>query len=93
MTSPGADNRLATSTASFSVSARDAVCPAALNAANEVAVQAFLDRRLRFTDIVTVAREVMDKHPFVEHPSLEEIIQTDNDARLAADELILEKAI
>jgi len=65
--------------------------PAALNAANEVTVQAFLDGRLCFTDITTIAAEVMSTHHFVESPTLDDILQTDGDARAAAGQLAKRK--
>ncbi|MBQ5940819.1 1-deoxy-D-xylulose-5-phosphate reductoisomerase [Massilia sp. AB1] len=58
--------------------------PALLNAANEVAVQAFLDRAIGFRDIDRVIRQVMDE---VEHgpaPSIEAVLDQDTRARAAA---------
>ena len=64
---------------------RGGTAPAALNAANEVAVRAFLEKRLRFPDIVDIAGEIMLTHRFEENPTLEDILQTDRDAREAAE--------
>src|ERR1041385_6853747 len=58
--------------------------PAVLNAANEVAVDAFCDRRIGFEDISRTVARVMDRHPLVEHPSLEEILAADAWARAEA---------
>jgi 1-deoxy-D-xylulose-5-phosphate reductoisomerase len=55
--------------------------PAVLNAANEVAVEAFLDGRIPFPRIWETVARVMDKCPFVAHPGLEELIETDRMAR------------
>lgn len=55
--------------------------PAVLNAANEVAVAAFIARRISFPGIWEVVAEVMDAHPVIAHPSLEEILAADAEAR------------
>src|SRR5437870_6512189 len=55
--------------------------PAVMNAANEVAVAAFLDRRLRFPDIWHVVEEVMNQHTAVAHPNLDAILEADQWAR------------
>ncbi|MGB8953431.1 MAG: 1-deoxy-D-xylulose-5-phosphate reductoisomerase [Candidatus Aminicenantales bacterium] len=55
--------------------------PVALNAANEVAVSAFLDRRIRFPDISTVIRGAMDGHQVESVRSLEEIFEVDRKMR------------
>ena len=55
--------------------------PAVLNAANEVAVEAFLDRRIKLTDIVPITEGAMDRHKNCKHPSLGEILAADQWAR------------
>jgi len=55
--------------------------PAVLNAANEVAVEAFVNRRLDFPGIFSLVRRVMDHHSLVEHPTLEQILAADLWAR------------
>jgi 1-deoxy-D-xylulose-5-phosphate reductoisomerase len=55
--------------------------PAVLNAANEVAVEAFLNRRIKLTDIVPLVECAMDRHENRKHPSLEEIFAADQWAR------------
>lgn len=58
--------------------------PAVLNAANEVAVEEFLQRRLGFRDISTLIEHVMNEHePFAE-PSLDAIVAADGWARETA---------
>ena len=54
---------------------------AVLNAANEVAVEAFLAGKIRFTQIVQVCREMLDQHQFDAKPSLEQLMQLDLWAR------------
>src|SRR5438309_3463515 len=55
--------------------------PAVMNAANEIAVAAFLDRRMRFPDIWHVVEEVMNQHTAVAHPNLDAILEADQWAR------------
>ena len=55
--------------------------PAVMNAANEIAVAAFLDRQVRFPDIWRVVEEVMNRHTPVAHPDLDAILQADQWAR------------
>jgi 1-deoxy-D-xylulose-5-phosphate reductoisomerase len=58
--------------------------PAVFNAANEVAVEAFVNRKINFPQITETVRRVMDAHPVVEHPTLEKILEADAWARRAA---------
>ena len=62
---------------------------AVLNAANEEAVQAFMDSKICFTDIVRVVSEVLDQTSFVTNYSLEEIIEIDKKARRMAGQICL----
>jgi 1-deoxy-D-xylulose-5-phosphate reductoisomerase len=55
--------------------------PAVLNAANEVAVQRFLDREVSFGQIPRLVRTAMDLHEPRPHPTLEEILEADRWAR------------
>ena len=54
---------------------------AVLNAANEVAVAAFLDRKIRFTDIARINEETLGRTTLRECVSLEEYRRTDREAR------------
>lgn len=69
---------------------RGETAPAALNAANEIAVQAFLDRRLRFLDIARLVEETIEmaeKAGFITRAqALDEVIAVDREARRLADE-------
>jgi 1-deoxy-D-xylulose-5-phosphate reductoisomerase len=58
--------------------------PAVMNAANEVAVAAFLDRQVRFPDIWQIVEEAMNRHTSVAHPNLDAILQADQWARREA---------
>src|SRR5215468_769161 len=55
--------------------------PAVMNAANEVAVAAFLDRQIRFPSIWEIVEEMMNRHTSVAHPSLDAILAADQWAR------------
>jgi 1-deoxy-D-xylulose-5-phosphate reductoisomerase len=61
--------------------------PAVLNAANEVAVGAFLDRRIAFIRIESVVRETLDQHQVKSSPGLDDILKADQWARQSAEEL------
>ena len=62
--------------------------PAVLNAANEVAVDAFCERRINFPKITETVARTMEAHQLVAHPSLEEILSADDWARSAAAEMV-----
>lgn len=62
--------------------------PAILNAANEVAVQAFLDGRMGFRMIDRLIERVMDKLPHGEVDSIEAVLHKDAAARSLANELM-----
>jgi 1-deoxy-D-xylulose-5-phosphate reductoisomerase len=55
--------------------------PAVLNASNEIAVQAFCDHQISFTDIWETVSRVMEAHEFIEQPTLEQILAADSWAR------------
>ena len=58
--------------------------PAVLNASNEIAVQAFCDHQISFTDIWETVSRVMEAHEFIEQPTLEQILAADSWARESA---------
>ena len=58
--------------------------PAVLNAANEVAVEAFCQRSIGFEQISRTVAGVMKRHELVEHPSLDQILLADAWARAEA---------
>lgn len=61
---------------------------AVLNAANEIAVQAFLDQRVRFTDIPVIIEHVLTNMPVVEPDSLSIVQRQDAKARAMAMQYI-----
>jgi len=62
--------------------------PGAMNAANEVAVAAFLERRVSFPSIWQIVEEVMNRHTSVAHPALDAILQADQWARAEAQNCV-----
>ncbi len=58
--------------------------PAAMNAANEEAVRAFIDERICLTDIPRVIQSVMDQHAIQPVTELDVVLNTDRAARLSA---------
>ena len=66
--------------------------PAVLNAANEIAVEAFLDSRIAFTSITDVIMAVMDQMPVVAITDIEQILEIDSQARALARRAIMNKS-
>lgn len=62
--------------------------PAAMNAANEEAVHAFIDERIGFSDIPRIIGEVMDLHETAPVSDLESVLKADANARLLARQSI-----
>ncbi len=58
--------------------------PAVMNAANEMAVAAFLDQKVRFPEIWRIVEQVMNRHTPVAHPNLDAILRADQWARAQA---------
>ena len=62
--------------------------PAVMNAANEVAVYAFLRNRVNFLDMTDVIERTMHKIPFLPQPTLEQYYESDGEARSYAADLM-----
>ena len=60
--------------------------PCILNAANEKGVAAFLNERIRFVDMPHLVEFVMSSTPFIPNPSLNDLIESNSEALLRADE-------
>jgi len=56
-----------------------------LNAANEIAVYAFLEDKIGFTDIPAVVEKCMEKGTFIAKPSLSDFMESDKETRIMAD--------
>jgi len=65
--------------------------PAVLNAANESAVYAFLERKIRFTDIVEIVEKTIDSISLISRPDIKDIFESDCEARKIALSFIKEK--
>lgn len=66
--------------------------PAVLNAANEIAVNAFIDGNIAFNDIFTVVNDCMENHNLVAAPDLNEILEADQWARYSVARVINQSA-
>lgn len=66
--------------------------PAVLNAANEIAVRAFLDNKIRLSDIPRIIEAVMSEHDVQAASSLEAVLKADSWARLRSAEFLTANA-
>jgi 1-deoxy-D-xylulose-5-phosphate reductoisomerase len=67
---------------------RGGTLPAVLNAANEIAVAAFLDSKIPFPRIWETVAHVMHQQPVIAEPSLDDILRADHEARTVAREFV-----
>ena len=65
--------------------------PVVLNAANEVAVEAFLRRRIGFADISVVVGEVMERHRVSEADTLEAVFAVDRETRVQTENFLKQR--
>jgi len=72
----------------FAAGRKGGTAPATLNAANEAAVAAFLNRKIAFTQIPRIISRVLERHVFNAAPQLADILTADAEARRLAGELI-----
>lgn len=63
--------------------------PCVLNAANEVAVAEFLKDRIGFLDMPEIVEKCLEKVPFVRTPGYDDYVNTDKEARIRANELVM----
>ena len=66
----------------------DGVIPAVLNASDEIAVNAFLNDKIGFTDVFDIVEATVKNYKNIKNPSLDEIINADREARIMTNELI-----
>jgi 1-deoxy-D-xylulose-5-phosphate reductoisomerase len=59
-----------------------------MNAANEIAVNAFLNKQIRFTDIPEIIETAMQRGYYISAPTLEDYFNSDNETRKNTEELI-----
>ncbi len=65
----------------FEVAETGGNAPAVFNAANEIAVEAFLKEEIKFTDIMSIISDVIDAIPLNSSPNLDDVLETDRRAR------------
>ena len=63
------------------------IMPTVLNAANEIAVERFLHDKIAFSDITKIVVEVLERLPYSNISSLEDVLENDNKARKIAKEI------
>ena len=56
-------------------------CPAIVNAANEIAVNAFISEKIKFIDIPKYIELALQSINFIDNPSLDDILETDRETR------------
>lgn len=72
----------------FEVSKKGGNQPCILNAANEIAVQGFLEDKIGFLEISDVIENCLQKVSYIRNPEIEDFIKTDEETRAKALELI-----
>jgi len=72
----------------FDAIAKGGNIPCAMNAANEAAVAAFLHDRISYFQIGEVVGKIMDSTPFLAKPTVEDILETNDESYVKAGELI-----
>ncbi len=72
----------------YQVAGTGGTAPAIFNAANEIAVNAFLKSTVRFTEITDIIENVVEKLDIVSQPTLDDILSADRLARKAAEEMV-----
>lgn len=70
---------------------RGGTLPAVMNAANEIAVGAFIKEQIRFDQIAVIVEKVMQDHGVIDRPALEEILEVDQWARDLAEQMIIRR--
>ena len=72
----------------FEAMERGGNMPCILNAANEIAVEAFLQKQIDFIQIPSLIEKCMETFPFIRQPGLEDYVETDRICRIKAKEFI-----
>jgi 1-deoxy-D-xylulose-5-phosphate reductoisomerase len=67
--------------------------PCILNAANEIAVEAFLNEEIGFLEMSDVIASCLEEMPLLKNPSLEDYFETDRETRKKAEEMIRTKVV
>ena len=72
----------------FEVLKRGGTAPAAMNGANERAVEAFVAGRISFMDIAEFIHRIVDDHTYIAEPTIEELVETDCEVKRAMSLLV-----
>lgn len=75
----------------FDALAKGGNAPCILNAANEIAVAAFLSKEVGFLEMSDLIETTMEKATFIAKPNLEDYVETDREARIITETLIKSK--
>jgi len=67
--------------------------PAVLNAANEVAVHSFLNKKIKFNEIPRIIKKMMDSHNVIKNPALNDILEVDKKVKEEAKNIIKNKRL
>ncbi|MDZ7375387.1 MAG: 1-deoxy-D-xylulose-5-phosphate reductoisomerase [candidate division KSB1 bacterium] len=67
--------------------------PAVLNAANDRARQAFIEKQIKFTQIPNLVEQALDQHKVIENPGLEDLLASDIWARNFVDEIVQQQQV
>jgi len=62
--------------------------PCVMNAANEIVVEAFLNEKVKFIEMPNIIEQVIEKATFIKHPTIEDYIESDKEARRIAIEIM-----
>jgi len=65
----------------FQAAKKEGTMPAVMNAANEIAVKAFLKGKIKFLEISKLVEKIMKKHKIIKNPNLKQIFTADKWAR------------
>lgn len=72
----------------YEAAGKGGTAPCVMNAANEIAVAAFLQDKIRFTDIYHIIEQTMAQAPHVDHPDYADYVASNDDARARAAALV-----
>ncbi len=71
----------------FEAGKKGGTYPVCMNAANEEAVYAFLEGKIKLYNIIEIVERVLENHSIIKHPSLDDIFNIDNETRIKTREL------
>ena len=72
----------------YAAARKGGTAPCVMNAANEIAVAAFLQDKIKFTDIYKIIEQTMEQAPHMAHPNHEDYVASNADARARASRLV-----